>query len=116
MQEEILTLARTLSGAGEDEADLLAMLCAASEKEWTDQLRDGVTAESCRAAFLCAAAMSAAAGLITGRGGALHFAAGDVSVTETEGSETAKGLRQEAKRLMDPYVTAENFDVRGVRG
>ena len=47
---------------------------------------------------------------------ALRFTAGDVSVTETEGSETAKDLRKEAKRLMAPYVKAENFSVRGVRG
>lgn len=116
MQEDILTLATPLSSAGGDEAGLLALLCAAAEKDWTERLRDGITAEQCRAAFLCAAAMSAAAGLITGRGGALRFTAGDVSVTETEGSETAKDLRKEAKRLMAPYVKAENFSVRGVRG
>lgn len=76
MQEKILTLAKTLSGAGEDEAELLTPLCAASEKEWTMRLRDGMTAEKCQETFLCAAALSAAAGLIAGRGGAVRFTAG----------------------------------------
>lgn len=116
MQERILTLAKTLSGAGEDEAELLTLLCAASEKEWTMRLRDGMTAEKCQETFLCAAALSAAAGLIAGRGGAVRFTAGDVSVTETEGDQTARTLREEAERLMAPYVTAADFCFRGVRG
>ncbi|MEA4941379.1 hypothetical protein SDC9_175788 [bioreactor metagenome] len=116
MQEEILMLAKTLSGAGEDEAEALALLCAASEKAWTQRLQDGMTAEKCREAFLCAAALNAAAGLIAGRGGAVRFTAGDVSVTETEGGQTAGALREEAERLMAPYVTAADFCFRGVRG
>jgi len=116
MQEEILTLAKTLSGAGEDDAEALALLCAASEKAWTQRLRDGMTAEKCREAFLCAAALNAAAGLIAGRGGAVRFTAGDVSVAEAEGGRTARTLRDEAERLMAPYVTAADFCFRGVRG
>jgi hypothetical protein len=116
MQEKILTLAKALSGAGEDEAETLTLLCAASEQEWTMRLRDGVTAEKCQEAFLCAAALSAAAGLIAGRGGAVQFTAGDVSVTEAENGQTAQTLRDEAERLMAPYVTAANFCFRGVRG
>ncbi len=111
-----MTLAKTLSGAGEDETEALTLLCAASEKEWTRRLRDGVTAEECREAFYCAAALNAAAGLIAGRGGAVRFTAGDVSVTEAEGGQTARVLREEAERLMAPYVTAADFCFRGVRG
>lgn len=115
MREEILTLARTLSGAGEDEETALALLCGAAEKEWTERLREGAKPEECREAFLCAAALTAAAGLTAGRGG-MRFTAGDVSVTETEGEQSAKSLREEAQRLMAPYVTAEKFRFRGVRG
>ncbi len=114
MQEEILTLARTLSGGGEDEETALALLCKAAEKEWTGRLREGVGLEECREAFLCAAALFAAAGLTAGRG-ELRFTAGDVSVTETEGGKSAEALRREAERLMEPYVTAA-FRFRGVRG
>lgn len=114
MQEEILTLARTLSGAGENEEAALALLCAAAEQEWKKRLRDG-GAEECREAFLCAAALTAAAGLLAGRGG-VRFTAGDVSVAEAEGGPSAKALREEAERLMAPYVAAEDFCFRGVRG
>ena len=115
MQEEILTLARTLSGAGEDEEAALALLCCAAEKEWAGRLRAGAPTEECREAFLCAAALTAAAGLAAGRGG-VRFTAGDVSVTETEGGQTAKTLRDEAERLMAPYVAEEKFRFLGVRG
>lgn len=111
-----MTLAKTLSGAEEGETEALTLLCAVSEKAWTQRLRDGMTAEKCREAFLCAAALSAAAGLIAGRGGAVRFTAGDVSVTEAEGGRTARTLRDEAERLMAPYVTAVDFCFRGVRG
>lgn len=115
MQEEILTLARTLSGPGEDEETALALLCKAAEKEWTGRLREGVGPEECREAFLCAAALSATAGLLAGRGG-MRFTAGNVSVTEPEGGKSAEALRREAERLMGPYVTAAEFRFRGVRG
>ncbi len=115
MQEEILTLAKTLSGAGEDEETALALLCKAAEKEWKGRLREGIELEECREAFLCAAALFAAASLTAGRGG-LRFTAGDVSVTEAEGGKSAEVLRREAERLMDPYVAEMKFCFRGVRG
>lgn len=115
MQEEILTLARTLSGAGEDEETALALLCGAAEKEWAGRLRKGVEPEECREAFLCAAALVAAAGLSAGRGG-LRFTVGDVSVTEPEGRKSAETMRREAERLMEPYVMTAEFCFRGVRG
>lgn len=109
-----MTLAKTLSGAREDETAALALLCGAAEQAWTDRLRKGAAREECREAFLCAAAMSAAAGLLAGRDG-VRFTAGDVSVAETEGGRRAEALRREAERLMEPYVTAA-FCFRGVRG
>ncbi|WP_312636839.1 hypothetical protein [Oscillibacter sp.] len=115
MQEEILTLARTLSGAGEDEEAALVLLCKAAEKAWTGRLREDVEPEECREAFLCAAALFAVAGLSASRGG-MQFTAGDVSVTEPEGGKNAEALRREAERLMEPYVTAAEFRFRGVRG
>lgn len=116
MQEEILTLAKTLSGAEESETRALTLLCAAAEAMWRGRLRPELTPEECREAFLCAAALEAAAGLTAGRGGAARFTAGDISVTEADGGETARTLRREAERLMRPYTGAGDFAVQGVRG
>lgn len=69
MNETILELAKAVSGAGEAEETLLALLCAAAEQRWTARLRDGVTVEKCGTAFRCAAAFTAAADLMAGRGG-----------------------------------------------
>ena len=59
-QEAILTLAKTLSGAGEDEEPLLEALCQAAEQWWKGRLLPGVTAEDCGEAYPCAAAFTAA--------------------------------------------------------
>ena len=67
--ETILTLAKVLSGAGEDEEPLLEALCQAAERQWERRLRPGVTAEDCGEAFPCAAAFTAAADLAAARGG-----------------------------------------------
>ena len=115
MHEEILTLAETLSGASEDETQTLALFCTAAEALWRRRLRGGVTPEECREAFLCAAALEAAA-MAQSRGGAVRFTAGDVSVTETDGGQTAAALRREAERLMEPYAAGDGFAVLGVRG
>ncbi len=116
MHEEILTLAETLSGASEDETQTLALFCTAAEALWRRRLRGSVTPEECREAFLCAAALEAAAAMAQSRSGAVRFTAGDVSVTETDGGQTAAALRREAERLMEPYAAGDGFAVLGVRG
>lgn len=117
MLETILELARTVSGAGKEEAALLEALCRAAEAAWTGRLREGVTPADCGSAFPCAAAFSAAADLAAGRGaGAVAaFTAGDVSV-ESRGSDGTAALRQAAERLMAPYATAADLSFRRVRG
>ena len=119
MRERILTLALAASGGGESERTLLEPLCIAAEDFWQGRLRKGVAPEECGEALICAAAFTAAADL-TGSGGAVaSFSAGDLSVRVQGGAErlkTAESLRQAAERLMEPYVRAEGFWARGVRG
>ena len=43
MREEILTLARIVSGAGEAEEALLESLCQAARLRWEGRLREGLT-------------------------------------------------------------------------
>lgn len=121
MDETILKLAGAISGAGEAEQELLAMLCAAAERAWTARLRDGVTAGDCGAAFCCAAAFTAAADMAAGRGGGAvsAFTAGEVSISAKKGSERAESaaeLRRTAERLMADYVSPGDLCLRGVRG
>ena len=121
MLETILELARTVSGAGEAEKDLLEALCQAAETAWTGRLRQGVTPEDCGPAFPCAAAFTAAADLVTGRSGdaVAAFKAGDVSVERRDGADgaaLAAALRQTAERLMAPYARETGFAFRRVRG
>lgn len=120
MNETIFELARTVSGAGEAEAELLAALCEAAEAAWAARLRSGVAAADCGTAFACAAAFTAAADLAAGScGGVVSFTAGEISVKARGTAEEAAGtalLRQTAERLMAPYAEAEDFSFRGVRG
>lgn len=116
-----MTLARAVSGAGETERALLELLCLAARERWEARLRSGVTAADCGAAFLCAAAMTAAADLAAGRedGNVSAFTAGEISVKgrgAAEAAALAETLRRTAARLMAPYAEAEDFCFKGVRG
>lgn len=118
MQERILTLAVGMTGAGGEEQELLAALCAAAERAWAARLKAGVMAESCQEAFCCAAAFTAAADFAAGSGsGSVEsFTAGEISVKTGKGAERPEALRKSAERLMAPYVMEERFCFRGVRG
>ena len=119
-QETILTLAKALSGAGEDEEPLLGSLCLAAEARWKGRLRPGVTVEDCGEAFPCAAAFTAAADLAVDRGGGVAgFTAGSVTVQvrgPAESAAQAAELRRTAERLMAPFAVPEDFCFQGVRG
>ena len=122
MDADILTLAGTVSGAGEAEQKLLEALCSAARQRWELRLRQGVTAEDCGTAFVCAVAFTAAADLMTGGrsgGEVASFTAGEISVktaSAAERSGSAETLRQTAERLMAPYAEADDFSFKGVRG
>ena len=118
MQEKILELAKALSGAGEEDGELLALLCGAAEISWTARLREGVTPEACGGAFLCAAAMTAAADLAAARmdESMAGFTAGAVSIRTRDTGSRGTSLRQAAERLMEPYASAGDFAFKGVKG
>ena len=118
MTEQILELARRMCGA-EDEDALLEALCHASETAWTARLKDGVAAEDCGEAFLCAAAFTAAADYLNGQGGSVEsFTAGEISIKKQSGAGNhgAEAMRRTAERLMAPYAVEEQFAFKGVRG
>ena len=120
MHETILSLAQSLTDAAQTEQTLLGLFCTAAEREWEARLRDGITPSDCGDAFPCAAAFTAAANLLTGRGGGTvsSFTAGSVSASEKSAAEikaAANALRSLSARLMAPYTAEDTFCFRGVR-
>lgn len=122
--EEIYEAAGKAAPSGADEA-LLQRLCRAAAARLEGELRSGVTMESCRDAFVCAAVWTALAGLFTQESAQSwnveSFTVGDVSVKTASGEKTAQQtpvqrLTQQAQLLMRPFCRAEDFAFVGVRG
>lgn len=121
MFEQIPLLAAAIALPSDAEQPLLTALCAAAADETARRLRPGLTAEDCGDAFLCAAAMTAAAGLISCRssGDIEQFSAGDVSLRSGGNSDSGKAasaMRQHAAEMMEAYWTDDCFAFAGVKG
>jgi hypothetical protein len=119
IHEQVMKLAQAM--AGEAAEDTLEALCHGAEALWEQRLKQGVTAADCGWAFVCAAALSAAAALSGGRGaaGVSSFTAGDVTVRSAGGADTAAAaaaMADQAERLMAPYVDRDDFAFCGVKG
>ena len=122
--EEIYEAAGKAAPSGTDEA-LLKRLCRAASARLEGELRDGVTIEDCRDAFVCAAVWTALAGLCTQESAQSwnveSFTVGDVSVKTSGGEKTTSAgvpgtLLSQAKVLLTPYCRTEGFSFLGVRG
>ena len=121
IHEKIFRLAAVIAQAGEEEPPLLEALCTAAEAQTAQRLRKGCTAGGCGDAFCCAAAMLAAAGMLTCRSGGEveQMQAGDVSLRLGTGGgacEAAAVLRRQSALLMAPYWEDDGFAFAGVRG
>lgn len=119
MEERILALARTLSGAGEAETSLLETLCAAALALWRGRLRENCP--DCGEALVRAAAFSAAADYLAGPGGGAvaAFTAGDLTVKGLSAGDraaAAAALRKTAETLMAPYAAPEDMCLMGTPG
>ena len=121
MLEQISLLATAIALPTEAERPLLEALCSAAIDAITRRLRPGVTAEDCGEAFLCAAAMTAAAGLMSCRssGDVEQFSAGDVSLRVGGGGDSCKAasaMRRHAAGMMEPYWADDDFAFAEVKG
>ena len=121
MLEQISLLAAAIALPTEAERPLLEALCSAAVDEVTRRLRPGLTAEDCGDAFLCAAVMTAAAGLMSCRssGDVEQFSVGDVSLRTGGGSDSGKAasaMRRHAAGMMEPYWADDSFAFTGVKG
>ena len=122
--EEIYEAAGKAAPSGTDEA-LLQRLCRAAQAQLAARLKDGVTAEDCRDAFVCAAVWTALSGLFTQEStqnwNVESFTVGDVSVKTTGFENTSQmsapqKLEWQARMLMRPFCRPEGFSFVGVRG
>ena len=121
MFEQIPLLAAAIALPTDVERPLLDALCTAAIEEASRRLRSGVTAEDCGDAFLCAAAMMAAAGLISCRssGDVEQFSVGDVSLRIGGGGDSCKAaasMRRHAAEMMEPFWADDDFAFAGVKG
>ena len=122
--EEIYEAAGKAAPSGTEEA-LLQRLCRAAYARLEGELREGVTVEACRDAFVCAAVWTALAGLFAQESAQSRnvesFTVGDVSVKTAGGEKTASAgvpgtLVSQAKALLKPYCRGEGVSFLGVRG
>lgn len=121
MFEQIPLLAAAVTLPTDAERPLLAALCTAAVDDVKRRLRPGLTAEDCGDAFLCAAAMMAAAGLMSCRscGVVEQLSAGDVSLrvsSSGDGCEAAASMRRHAAEMMEPYWADDSFAFSEVKG
>lgn len=121
MLEQIMCLASAIVQPSEAERPLLEALCTAAEEDMRRRLREETTPEDCGDAFLCAAALLAAAGLLPCRSGGdvEQFTVGDVSIRTGGGGQVcqaAAAMRRQAASLMAPYCGDGEFAFQGVRG
>jgi len=116
MTDQIFARALLLAGELDGrQQDLLRILCEACGASLAARLRDGLTPEDCPKAFITAASLYALADM-GGFEEVTEFKAGDLTVKQKSAQEqgrTAEGLRQQADRLMGPYLK-DRFAFTGV--
>lgn len=122
LEDEIYEVAAKAAPPGAEEESLRA-LCRAASLQLTARLKDGITAEDCKEAFVCAAAYLALGMMVTRvqavSSSVESFTVGDVSIkTGSSAGETSGtgGYFSRAEVLMRPFLKSSGFAFVGVRG
>lgn len=114
--EQTYAQAVLLSGtAGENQAQMLQVLCQSAVNHLTARLRPGLTPEDCKADFVAAASLYALAALseIDDVSQLQRMQIGDVTVQRGSANAAASCLRNQAELMMGPYLVGK-FSFRGV--
>ena len=118
LKDQVFAQALLLAGQlDERQSQLLQVLCGAAVSSLESRLRDGITAEDCKADFVAAASLYALASL----GGVEEtvqveeFQAGDLTVRQSrQGRDAASNcLRRQAEMMIQPYLK-DRFAFLGV--
>ena len=123
---EIITAARAFLNRelNQGQEEVLTALCESAMAAWQGRLRDGLTPEDCRGAFVTACAWTALAGLApaleAGAPVPRSFTAGDLSVSmggsSGDWNRAMYRLQDRAEELMAAYTRDGAFFFREVAG
>ena len=116
--EQIRAQAMLLAGDLTDRQNqVLSALCYGAASTLEKRLRDGLTAEDCKADFIAAASLLALAGMnsVTGEETAEQIAVGDFSVRTSKNTNDAASncLCAQAELMIAPYLK-DRFTFLGV--
>ena len=107
MTDLVFAQAALLAGQlDEQQTELLRLLCQAAAHSLENRLREGITADSCRADFIAAASLCALAALNeSGQTGEIsEFRAGDVTVKKSHRDVSSRCLQKQAELIIRPYL------------
>ena len=116
MTELVFAQAALLAGQLEEQqAQLLKLLCRGAVSSLENRLRDGLTADSCKADFVAAASLFALAAMNeAGQAGAVkEFRAGDLTVKRSGMDTSSRCLQRQAEMIIQPFLK-DDFVFLGV--
>jgi len=116
MTDLVFAQAALLAGQLEEgQTELLKILCQVAVSSLENRLREGLTAEDCRADFVAAASLFALAALNEAgkTGGLEEFRAGDLTVRRSGMDTSSRCLQQQAELIIHPFLK-DSFAFMGV--
>ena len=116
MTDLVYAQAALLAGQLEErQAQLLKILCQAAVSSLENRLKDGLTADACKADFVAAASLFALAALNeAGQAGTLEeFRAGDLTVKRSGMDTSSRCLQRQAELIIQPFLK-DTFAFLGV--
>ena len=118
LREQVYAQSLLLAGAlTEQQANLLNMLCGASTASLEARLREGLTAEDCKADFIAAASLLALSAMSSVgsevRTEQITVADFTVKTSKPSSNTAANCLRAQAELMIAPYLK-DRFSFRGV--
>lgn len=106
LEEQVYAQAVLLTGTDGYSAALLQLLCKSAVSALTARMREGIGPDDCKAEFVAAASLYALAALSEGdeMKNMEQVRMGDVTMQRGSGSVAARCLRNQAERIMYPYL------------
>ena len=114
MKDLVFAQAALLAGQLEERQEqLLKVLCQGAASALEARLRDGITAEDCKADFVAAASLYALAALNEAAAGPEEFKAGDLTVKRGGTDAASRCLQRQAELIIQPFLK-DGFAFLGV--
>ena len=118
LRDQVLAQSLLLAGdLNEHQTQVLGALCTATTASLQARLRDGLSADDCKADFIAAASLLSLAAMnsVSGEESSEQITVADFSVRSTKGVSDAASncLRAQAELMIAPYLK-DRFTFRGV--